>query len=103
MSSSTGVRTSRPGGGRKYRYSHATHRLRELERIIRDRHGTVPDTDDADVYIVPAALCFRQLAIDRGCEPSPDHIKDQLRFWCEKWALAYLDNVPALASRICKS
>ncbi|MDB5617475.1 hypothetical protein [Tardiphaga sp.] len=62
----------------------------------------MPDTDDADVYIMPAALCFRQLAIDRGCEPSPDHMTGQIEFWCKKWAPEYLE-IPALVARVCKS
>lgn len=91
-----------PRRGRRNRYSHATHRLRELERIIRDRHGaTVPDTDDADCYIVPAALCFRQMAIDRGDSPSPEKVTPVLKFWCEQWAPAFCDSIPALVTKIC--
>jgi hypothetical protein len=93
-------RSSRPG--KRANYSHATHRLREIERIIRDRHGTVPDTDDADTYIMSAALCLRQIAIDRGCAPTPEHITGQIEFWCKQWAPDYRE-IPALVARVCKS
>lgn len=81
--------TTAPRPRKRVNYSHATHRLREIERIILDRHGTVPDTDDADMYIMPAALCFRQLSIERGREPSSQHLQEQIGFWCKTWAAWY--------------
>ncbi|MGM5025731.1 hypothetical protein AB8B02_05855 [Tardiphaga sp. 862_B3_N4_1] len=94
-------KSSRPG--KRGNYSHATHRLREIERIILDRHGTVPDTDDADMYIMPAALCFRQLAIDRGRVATAEHIAEQVKFWCERWANAYVPQVSSLICRLSSS
>jgi hypothetical protein len=52
-------------GGRKH-FSRARKRLREIERIIKDRHGHVPATDDADRYLGSVANCFRKIAADRG-------------------------------------
>jgi hypothetical protein len=51
-----------PQGRRRHLvYNLASHRLRELERIIRARHGSLLDTDDADVYLVPVAQTLRRI------------------------------------------
>jgi hypothetical protein len=67
-------------------FSRAAKRLRELERIIKDRGGMVPATDDAEVYLTPVAQCFRRITADRGKPLSEDDLADRLAFWCERWA-----------------
>jgi hypothetical protein len=68
-------------------YSRAGNRLRNLERVIGDRHGKVPDTDDDDIYLVPVAQCFRKIMIDRGKLASVDEVTHRFLFWCEDgWA-----------------
>jgi hypothetical protein len=47
-----------------------------------DRHGIVPDTDDADIYVGAAATCFARIARESGKLPRLDAIA----WWCEKWA-----------------
>jgi hypothetical protein len=65
------------------RFSRAGLRLRNLERVIRDRHGRVPDTDDADVYLIQVAHCFRQMAVDRGTRVTVAALAKTFGFWCE--------------------
>jgi hypothetical protein len=60
--------------------------LREIERVVNDRHGTVPDTDDADVYLIPVAQCFRKILVDKGKPASVDAVMQRFGFWCERWA-----------------
>jgi hypothetical protein len=67
-------------------YSRAANRLREIERIIKDRHGKVPDTDDADIYLVPIARCYRRILHDRGKLVSVDHLMQRFGFWLKTWA-----------------
>jgi hypothetical protein len=43
-------------------YNRTTHRLREIERIVRHRHGTVPETDDADIVLDQVADTADQCA-----------------------------------------
>lgn len=69
---------------RKSRFSRAQKRLRELERILAIRHGGhVPETDDADYYLVPIANCFRKIAADCG---DPERLKRLFQFWCSEHA-----------------
>jgi hypothetical protein len=84
-------------------FSLATLRLREVERIIRDRHGIIPETDDADVYIVQAARCLYQIALDRGRPISPQDISAKLSFWCERWAPWQIGWGPELAAKTCSN
>jgi hypothetical protein len=67
-------------------FSRPGKRLRELERVIKDRHGIVPDTDDADIYLFPVAQCFWKLIVDKGKNASVDEVMKRFGFWCEKWA-----------------
>ncbi|KRR26481.1 hypothetical protein CQ14_03060 [Bradyrhizobium lablabi] len=67
-------------------YSRAGHRLREIERLIKHRHGTLPDTDDADVYLVPVARCFIKILRDKGPAATAPEISDRLALWCGRWA-----------------
>jgi hypothetical protein len=67
-------------------YSRAGQRLREIERIIKDRHGIVLATDDADLYLNPVAECLRKIAVDRGRPASVDSVTDRFGFWCQRWA-----------------
>ena len=66
--------------------SRARKRLRELERIIKARHGTVPCTDDADLYLLPVARCFRKIMVDNGKPVSVDEVMNRFGLWCETWA-----------------
>jgi hypothetical protein len=61
-------------------------RLRQIERVIAARHGRVLETDDADIYLIHVAHCFRQTAIDRGKPATIDGIKTTFGFWCRTWA-----------------
>lgn len=70
----------------KSNFSRAGKRLRELERLIRDRHGAVPDTDDAEFYLTPVAQCFRKILVDKGKPAAVDDVVKRFGFWCEKWA-----------------
>jgi hypothetical protein len=65
------------------RFSRAGLRLRNLERVIRERHGRVPDTDDVDVYLIQVAHCFRQIAVDRGSRVTVGALLKTFGFWCE--------------------
>ena len=65
-------------------FSRARKRLREIERLLHDRHGgRVLATDDADHYLIPAANCFRKIASDRGRPSEMEHL---LQFWCHQRA-----------------
>jgi hypothetical protein len=70
------------------KFSRARKRLRELERIISDRHGCVPATDDADLYLGPVANCFYAIAAGRDRSVSVDGIVKLFWFWCQcqRWA-----------------
>jgi hypothetical protein len=67
-------------------YSRARMRLRQIERIISDRHGRVPETDDADLYLKPVANCFYVIAAGRDRSVSVDGIMKLFWFWCRRWA-----------------
>ncbi|WP_441232620.1 hypothetical protein [Bradyrhizobium sp. 1200_D9_N1_1] len=66
-------------------FSRARKRLRELERAISERHGCVPATDDADLYLWPVANCFRVIAAERG-KSTLAHIVDVFSLWCDRFA-----------------
>jgi len=68
------------------KFSRARKRLREIERIIADRHGCVPATDDADLYLEPVANCFHAIAAGRDRSVSVDGIVKLFWFWCQTWA-----------------
>jgi ElaB/YqjD/DUF883 family membrane-anchored ribosome-binding protein len=59
-------------------FNRTTQRLREIERVIVQRHGIVPATDDADVYLVPLAQCYRQLLIKARLPATVADIVDRL-------------------------
>jgi len=67
-------------------FSRPRKRLRELERIISGRHGCVPDTDDADLYLKPVVNCFHVIAASRDRDVSVDGIMKLFWFWCEEKA-----------------
>jgi hypothetical protein len=59
-------------------------RLHEIERLIGHRHGFLPDTDDADVYLYQVACCLMDLAWKKSLRrPGRDALNDRLNVWCE--------------------
>lgn len=58
-------------------------RLRELERLIQHRHGFVPDTDDASLYLVPVAQSLLRVHETKNGHGSAtlESILGQLRVW----------------------
>jgi hypothetical protein len=68
------------------KFSRARKRLREIERTISDRHGSVPETDDADLYLSPVANCFHVIAAERGRAVTVDGIVNLFGLWCQTWA-----------------
>jgi hypothetical protein len=42
----------------------------------------VPVTDDSDIYLLPVAECFCQIAIDRGKPTGVDDITETMMLWC---------------------
>jgi hypothetical protein len=68
-------------------YDRTVHRLREIERIIKDRYGVLPDTDDADIFLNQVACCQLQMRRKKlGQAPEFDGLLDRLKLWCERWA-----------------
>ncbi len=68
----------RPKAKTGWRYNRTLHQLRDLEDIIRHRHGaTVPETDDATIYGDVAAILH--LITDR------DGIEKSFPAWCSRW------------------
>ena len=68
-------------------YNRTTHRLREIERIVRHRHGTVPETDDADIYFEQVADCLLQMHHKKTLRWfSLEQLADRVKLWCERWA-----------------
>jgi hypothetical protein len=59
-------------------FCRTTQRLREIERIVACRHGLIPATDDADVFLVPIAQCYRRLLIKAGKTATVHDIIDRL-------------------------
>ena len=104
----------------KHRRQHnlTIQRLREIERIVKDRWGAVPDTDDADLILDQVACCFLHIMRKQtGRLPELNYLADRLTFWCEtfgpdisahlcwklaKEALQYprLDNADTCAKRL---
>lgn len=78
-------RRASPRKNRNRQFSRARKRLRELERAISERHGCVPATDDADLYLWPVANCFRVIAAERG-KSTLAHIVDVFSLWCDRFA-----------------
>jgi hypothetical protein len=72
---------------RRKHFSPPRKRLREIERIVTHRHGGVPETDDAELYLAPVANCFRMIAAERGRTASVEDFADQFSFWCQTWAV----------------
>jgi hypothetical protein len=61
-----------------------THRLREIERIISHRLGTVPDTDDAVFFFEQVADCLLQMHWKKTLRWLPlEELADRLKVWCE--------------------
>jgi hypothetical protein len=68
-------------------YNRTTHRLREIERIVRHRHGTVPETDDADIVLDQVADCHLQMHWKKTLRRfSLEELADRVKLWCERWA-----------------
>ena len=69
---------------RQHRRPFSRNRLRrrDIEKIIDDRHGIVPETDDADIYLIAAATCFGRITRESGKRPT----HEVFAIWCEKWA-----------------
>ena len=73
-------------GHRRIAFSRATLRLREIERLIRSRHLFVPDTDDANIYLVPVAQLLRRIVLDKCGPPTTADIIDRLQVWARGFA-----------------
>jgi hypothetical protein len=68
-------------------YDRTVHRLREIERIVKHRHGVLPDTDDVDIVLNQVACCQLQMRRKKlGQLPEFDDLVDRLSLWCERWA-----------------
>lgn len=66
----------------RHEFSVHLKRLREIELIIRVRHGSeIPDTDDADLYIGAAAY-----ALNAHCRARGGDLDLLLAGWCSRWA-----------------
>jgi hypothetical protein len=71
----------------RLQYNLTTHRLREIERIIAHRWGSVPETDDADIVFEQVADCLLRMHRKRkGASLDPDELADRVKLWCERWA-----------------
>jgi hypothetical protein len=46
----------------------------------------VPDTDDADIYLLPVARCYHKILADKGKQVSVEMLLDRLGLWCDTWA-----------------
>jgi hypothetical protein len=56
----------------------------------------VPVTDDADMYLTPVALSFRDLSREKGKIPSVETIAASLAFWCSNGWAAHVDRIECL-------
>jgi len=66
------------------RYSRQSHRLREIEKIIKARHGNgLPDTDDANIYLEAVAHAYQAQQWRKGTDS-----RSNLVAWCSVWAKA---------------
>jgi hypothetical protein len=59
-------------------FNMARRRINEMEMLIRHRHGVIPPTDDADMYLFPVAQHLREIV--------PDSLTAHLSGWCARWA-----------------
>jgi hypothetical protein len=66
-------------------YNRASHRLRELERIISSRHGALFDTDDSDIYLVPVTQTLRCIYEKRHGLATTADVLDRLQVWAQRW------------------
>jgi hypothetical protein len=67
-------------------YSRTSHRLREVERIIVSRHGVIPDTDDAGIYLDQVACChLNHLWKKTGTKPERAALLERLDLWAERF------------------
>ena len=80
-------------GKRRRTYNPASHRLRELERIINARHGKALDTDDAGIYLVPVAQTLRRFHESKNGAASFDDVLDRLTVWAKMWTPKIADNM----------
>ncbi len=68
-------------------YNLTAHRLREIERIIRHRHGVIPDTDDAGIYLNQIARCLaRLLTAKKHGRVTFEELLERLAVWCGGFA-----------------
>jgi len=83
-------------------YDPTAHRLREIERVIQARHGVVPATDNADLYLTPVAQCLRRLCEQRVGPKSPT-LRERMERWAQRYAPdvddSVLDDAVATAMR----
>lgn len=71
----------RPGRQCSPSPARANFRLREIERIIEHRYGDmIPETDDADLLIIPAAYAINVKSLEKGI----DFLK-AFQDWCGEW------------------
>jgi hypothetical protein len=66
-------------------YNRTSHRLREIERIVRHRYGVIPDTDDADIILGEVACCYQHLLWKKFGRPTFDKLLEWLQLWCEQF------------------
>jgi hypothetical protein len=79
-----------PSGERRQNNGQAFRRARlrrkHIELLIRDRHGRVPETDDADIYVRSVAECYGNVARADGKPVTSAIIAEGLTVWCGGWA-----------------
>jgi hypothetical protein len=82
------------------RFSRASHRRREIERILYDRRGT----DDCDLYLHHAAAevaaCLRLRQIERGEKPNTRTVQSGLEVWCDRYAPALAGTAGTVAQEV---
>lgn len=68
-------------------HNRTVQRLREIERIVKDRWGAVPDTDDANMILDQVSCClFSMIWKKTGRRPTLNFLADRLKLWCEALA-----------------
>jgi hypothetical protein len=67
--------------GPKPAYTKAAHRLREIERLIKHRHGTACDTDDGEAYLAAAIPSM----INREGGPASPAMALGVEGWRARW------------------
>ena len=70
---------------RRPNYNQASHRLGELARIIRYRHGSRFDTDDGDIYLVPVAQTLRRIYESKKGLATTEDVLERLQLWAQIW------------------